>query len=866
MGRFTAPWAKIARHAEGPVAQWKSLVDHSLDVAVTFRQLLDVDTLRSRLSRLAGVNDLSPGQRDILAVLAGLHDLGKANLGFQNKGYGIEPVAGHLGEILSMTKEPEKPEVQALLLQCRFAELVPWFARGEDGLVEALYVIFSHHGRPVQPPDDFPVHLWRKKKDYDPLRAAAECADAIRSAFPGTEGAQPLPDNPMFMHGLLGVLTLADWIGSDERFFPLYAVGMPPEPEVEESRMARARNALECIGLAARAPRACSFEQAFGFPPNPVQKKMLERRLPDETGSLSILEAETGSGKTEAALSWFLRLCQAKRVDGLYFALPTRAAAVQIHGRVKRFATNVFGRDGPDVVLAVPGYTPSAEETRTGICSDGRRYDERSESEGSWAAEHPKRYMAGQLVVGTVDQVLLSGLQVKHAHMRAAALLRHLLVVDEVHASDPYMARILEGVLHRHRAAGGHALLLSATLGEASRVRFLAPGMLARWGLAEEATACPYPAVWTDDRQVAVTALPAQRVPKEIAVALESALTNTDRVARIALDAAAAGARVGILRNTVAGAIATQRALESAVPRGSLFTVNGVPAPHHGRFAREDRIRLDQVLEERLKRKDPVMKQEDPVVVAATQTIEQSLDIDFDFLITDLCPIDVLLQRLGRLHRHDRPRPCGYESARVVVLIPEKGLVEFLRQDGTVKGPAGFGSVYEDLTVLEGTRLELAERPILNIPGDSRALIEGVLHPDRLRTLAESRGGAWIEHWSRMWGIRMGREATAGLNMADWSKPLSRTRFNEPGEAIRTRLGMDSRRLVLPAGTTGVFGSPITEITVPGWMADGIGDEPVVEIEAHPEGGLIIHADNRAYRYDRFGLRPEKEETRGRES
>ncbi|HKJ89222.1 MAG TPA: CRISPR-associated helicase/endonuclease Cas3, partial [Gammaproteobacteria bacterium] len=342
--------------------------------------------------------------------------------------------------------------------------------------------------------------------------------------------------------------------------------------------------------------------------------------------------------------------------------------------------------------------------------------------------------------------------------------------------------------------------------------------------------------------------------PKEISVDLRGAMTDPEEVARMALEAAAAGARVGILRNTVREAVATQQALEGTAPDGPLFSCNGVPAPHHSRFAQEDRIQLDQALEARL-------KAEGPLVVAATQTIEQSLDIDFDLLITDICPIDVLLQRLGRLHRHRRPRPSAYGTPRAWVLTPEGDLGEFLRPNGEARGPAGLGAVYEDLVVLEGTREVLAENPLLRVPDNSRSLIERVLHPDRLRALAESRGGAWFDHWSRMWGVRMGQEGTADLNMVDWSKPLSQTRFNEPGEAIRTRLGTDSRRLVLPNHTTGLFGDLITEITVPGWMAEGIGDEPNVEAEAHPEEGLTIRADRRAYRYDRLGLRPEKEET-----
>ncbi|MDB4914145.1 MAG: CRISPR-associated helicase/endonuclease Cas3, partial [Gemmatimonadetes bacterium] len=187
----------------------------------------------------------------------------------------------------------------------------------------------------------------------------------------------------------------------------------------------------------------------------------------DEESSITILESETGSGKTEAALARFVTLFSAGKVDGLYFALPTRTAATQMHKRVFD-ATAMAFTEPPPVILAVPGYL-RVDDT------EGRRHElarfdvlwpdaERFRYRG-WAAEGPKRYLAGCIVVGTVDQVLLSSLRVGHAHMRATSLMRMLLVVDEVHASDAYMTRILEDVLARHRRAGGHALLLSATLG-----------------------------------------------------------------------------------------------------------------------------------------------------------------------------------------------------------------------------------------------------------------------------------------------------------------------------------------------------------------------------------------------------------------
>ncbi|CAI8057916.1 CRISPR-associated endonuclease/helicase Cas3 [Geodia barretti] len=175
------------------------------------------------------------------------------------------------------------------------------------------------------------------------------------------------------------------------------------------------------------------------------------------------IESETGSGKTEAALWRFAHMYEAGLVDGLYFALPTRSAAVQIHERVERFIRNLFPRGVPPVVLAVPGYEPGVDASSVAMQDYEPWWEDRHDDDRPWASKSPKRYLAAQIAVGTVDQAMMCALQVKNAHMRAACLARNLLVVDEVHASDTYMSVVLEALINAHVRAGGYALLMSAT-------------------------------------------------------------------------------------------------------------------------------------------------------------------------------------------------------------------------------------------------------------------------------------------------------------------------------------------------------------------------------------------------------------------
>ncbi|WP_337876908.1 CRISPR-associated helicase Cas3' [Elioraea sp.] len=255
-----------------------------------------------------------------------------------------------------------------------------------------------------------------------------------------------------------------------------------------------------------------------------------------------------------------------------------------------------------------------------------------------------------------------------------ACLLRTLLVVDEVHASDAYMTGLLRTLLARREAAGGHALLLSATLGAAARAHLLAPTVRPRVRPLAEAASVSHPLI--SHRNGTIEAAAGSR-ERRIAPSLRPWLDAPDAIATQTLDAARTGARVLIVRNTVTGAIAMRRALDAMAPDDPvLFRVQGVIAPHHGRFAAPDRRLLDATVEAAFGKR---AERRSGCVLVGTQTLEQSLYIDADLLLTDLCPMDVLLQRIGRLHRHECLRPAGFAEATAIVLVPEtRDLSSFL--------------------------------------------------------------------------------------------------------------------------------------------------------------------------------------------
>ena len=227
-----------------------------------------------------------------------------------------------------------------------------------------------------------------------------------------------------------------------------------------------------------------------------------------------------------------------------------------------------------------------------------------------WAAENSKRYFAAASAAGTIDQFLLSTLQTKHSHVRGTALPRALVVVDEVHASDPYMRVLPAMALQRHQAAGGHGMLLSALLTSDARAQLLATapqpkprlrGQRAAWAEeraaadASPAAPAPYPLLSAPQWQQAFEQPPWQ---KQISLQTLPLMRDAEAVAALAVQAVHAGARVLVLRNTVRQAVATQRALEQLLGTAhpALFRCQQVGTLHHGCFAFVDRQALDEAM------------------------------------------------------------------------------------------------------------------------------------------------------------------------------------------------------------------------------------------------------------------------------
>lgn len=857
------------------------------DVGACFEKLLAQPTIRFRLAKSGGRNDLDVTTIARLSVLAALHDIGKVNVGFQARIWrgddlpsGNRRLAAHVGHTQDLVPVlMQKDRVTAAwffdALGWWWDAVETWDDRVGDTVCALLVATISHHGRPVQLEGGSVANpqVWRDLGELNPRCFVEKIGRLMMDWFPVAfyTDAPPLPYAPEFQHMFLGLCNWADWIGSDENLFKYCDSPRKDYIHVARNRAGQAIAALglDVSGQRESVPASSNFESLFPHisgPPNAIQQSIHKITLDQR---LIIMESETGSGKTEAALWRFARMYHAGLVDGLYFALPTRAAAVQIHDRVKRFVANMFpeGRK-PPTVLAIPGYLTREDEGGTSMPSYEPWWESESiPTDRIWSTENPKRFLASQITVGTVDQAMMGALQVRNAHMRATCLSRNLLVVDEVHASDAYMSAVLKALLEAHVGSGGYALLMSATLGSVARHNWLnlRRHRTQQMTTLTEAVNAPYPSI-SHLEMTGSNPLEAGTNDQEKTVRTESSPEMQDfaSVARRALSAAREGAKVLVVRNTVDYAIKTQQALEfeaEGKEGGLLFKVKGNPTLSHGRFAAIDRKLLDNRVEELL----GGQRSDAGVVVVGTQTLEQSLDIDADLLITDLCPVDVLLQRIGRLHRrrgNDASRPDGYKEPICIVLTLEgEELSPLLKRGADANGLGPHGGVYRDLRILEATRRLIIKNPEWRIPEMNRELVEGATHPEALSVI-EELGEDWKSHGLEIQGEAIGDALTANGAIIRRDKSFFTDNrdvlFVSDEVTIRTRLGDDRVDIAFHPPAQSPF-DPSLRIEKLAMSIRWLGgaDVPETVEPSKTDGGFEFGIGDRRFRYNRMGLRRE---------
>ncbi|WP_235001875.1 type I-E CRISPR-associated protein Cse1/CasA [Actinacidiphila paucisporea] len=799
-------WGKHDRKTEG----WLPLRQHMADSGAVAGKLWDEWLPRNVKGLIAEAlpGRLGDGRR--LAVwLAAVHDAGKATPAFACQ---VDSLADAMrGVGLDMPYQKQFGDDRKLAPHGLAGQLLiqEWLAErhGWSGRVSGQFAIVAggHHGVPPghQRIHDLLLHpelirtpgasdwTW-KGVQFELLDACAQAA-GVHGRFADWNSVR-LPQ-PVQV-ALTAIVILSDWIASSAELFPYVSVD-GKGGRTAEDRLDAAWRGLDLP--AAWAPEeptgtaaelfAARFDLPAGAGIRPVQEAAVRLAREMDPAGLLIIEAPMGEGKTEAALAAAEILAARTGAGGCLVALPTRATGDAMFARLLKWLDHLPD-DGPRSVFLAHAKA-ALNDAWAGLVRGGNRTIAAVDVDGPQKVSAPgaavrsgpsglqahqwlrgrKKGMLASFSVGTIDQVLFASLKSRHLALRHLALAGKVVVIDEVHAYDAYMNSYLERVLEWLAAYRVPVILLSATLPAARRsalAQAYAGGGREVAPLAEDA----YPrltAVSQDGglREVRPPAASGRRTEIRMEP-IDDDLTTL--ALRLEVELADGGCAL-VVRNTVDRVLSTAERLQDRFGEGRVTVM-------HSRFLAADRARKDAEL---LAMFGPDGKRpEGAHIVVASQVVEQSLDVDFDLLVTDLAPVDLMLQRMGRLHRHPRTRPARLRAPRCLVT----GTDWACDPPEPIRGSTGiYGGSYLLLRGLAVLRQHLEGRP-LRLPDDISPLVQA----------AYGDGQAGPGEW----------EAPLGESRAAYQKLLA---------------GKRERAEIFRLGPVRRAGRPVI-----GWVDAGVGD------------------------------------------
>ncbi|WP_328917900.1 MULTISPECIES: type I-E CRISPR-associated protein Cse1/CasA [unclassified Streptomyces] len=750
-GATRTVWAKHDRKTDG----WLPLWQHMEDSAGVAELLWDRWVPRSVKSLVA--EGLPAGESDarlLVIWLSATHDIGKATPAFACQ---VDLLANAMREAgLHMEQRQQYGDDRRMAPHGLAGQLLiqEWLERryGWTGRSAAQFAVIAggHHGVPpgheqIHDLDLHPELLRARGADEECWRQVqTELLDACARVY-GVQ--QRLADwrqvklSQPAQVMLTALVIVADWIASSAELFPYYP-GAAGRTGAE--RLAAAWRGIdlpapwapeEPIGTAAEL-----FASRFALPPGagirPVQEAAVRMAREMAAPGLMVIEAPMGEGKTEAALAVAEIFAARSGAGGCFVALPTRATGNAMFSRVISWLRGMPGSEQHSVFLAhakaalndqyaylsqLGARTIAAVDLdgETGVSAPSRKNTRKDSAElvaHQWLRGR-KKGMLASFAVGTVDQLLFAGLKSRHLALRHLALAGKVVVIDEIHAYDAYMSVYLERVLSWLGGYRVPVVMLSATL-PADRRRALIEAYAGESeGTAAVLGGSGYPLVTTvAPGTEPMTARPPAASERHTDVRIEplddELSVLTDRLA----DCLSEGGCALVVRNTV------DRVLQTAERLRERFGAESVTVAH-SRFLDADRACKDDEL---LARFGPGgSRPNGPHIVVASQVAEQSLDIDFDLLVTDLAPVDLVLQRMGRLHRHHRGGPEQHDRPRKV-RIPRcfvTGVDWNTVPPEPVRGSAAVYGRYTLLRALAVLRPHLDGHPV-SLPADIERLVQ----------------------------------------------------------------------------------------------------------------------------------------------
>ncbi|MCF6239374.1 MAG: CRISPR-associated helicase Cas3', partial [Candidatus Marinimicrobia bacterium] len=690
-------WAKTTSENKPGV----SVYDHMLDVGFVAKYLAIYSNVMLKRFRLTP---------ETIGLLAGLHDIGKISPGFQRKcavwlkDNKIDKVERNSCWDTAMESDHCKIShavIQQFLIKKGFNRLTSKFVAA---------AIAGHHGRLTPPSDrgDQPPKAisetvsgidWNAERDQN--------AEMVWSQFGRCNSDLALDVDSPSLWWLAGLISVADWIGSNEIFFP-------SEKRNNNRNVSNiARNAIDTIGFQKNELiRDLSFHDLFHdkkYPditwvPNDMQKKAVYTIT---NPGVYVIEAPMGTGKTEAALWAAYQLLVSEKATGIYFALPTRATSNRIHLRLNDFLERMTLKAGESRLIHGNSWlmdtacyiSLSATDPNSKVSEDARM--------GRDWFNSTKRALLAPFGVGTIDQALLGVVAAKHFFVRHFALAGKVVILDEIHSYDLYTGTLIDKLIATLEGLGCTVIILTATLTEKRRRQILS--------LPENLSdnKQPYPMLsGRKDENLFKPVTP--EAPESQRITID--FIGMKEATREAVALAKKGGAVLWICNTIDTA---QKQYKTFMEQSKEDFPIGLL---HSRFPFKRREELES---EWMLRFGKDGDKRCGSILVSTQVVEQSVDLDADLMITELAPTDMILQRLGRLWRHKREnRPIN--MARLCV-IKENFSLEALRvmdSKTIVRSLGKKAYVYAPYILLRSLEVWENQEGEISIPSQIRSLLE----------------------------------------------------------------------------------------------------------------------------------------------
>ena len=706
-------WAK-----SGDGKTWLSVVQHLLDSAGIAGYLFDEYLSEHHRQLMASVwgGDQAKA-RSSLTFLMSIHDLGKVSPQFSCQRSDLAELIRNQG--LAVMHEQYYPErsylphglVSQFALQDEISE-----ARGDRAAARHWAILVGvHHGRypdaaaVAEALEQYRYHEGSSRDDPRWGQARSEILRfmASRSGFPLSAPDTALPELPIAVaSAYASALVIADWLASNEDYFPLR-----PRPVDDSGKLSisgypelNARQQCERVRRAwkraqfptpMRVPNsdienvADFYRHRFSWPasyqPTKAQREVIEIAAA-ENPDLMIVEAPPGSGKTALAFAAAEVLMRERGLQGIFVALPTQATTNAMFERVTSWLTSILGDEPQKLGVHLAHGKNNLNKSFMELLESGHSplevYDDDADSKDNGL--HASRWMGQRwrstlspVVVGTIDQVLLAALKSRHVLVRHLGLMGKVVIIDEVHAADAYMQTYLKAALTWLGLYQIPVVLLSATLPPERRRELLDAYRRGQGAPAANTAldkAIGYPVISTVAAgQVRIHEIEGEpEVTKQI---IPTQVASAEEIAKLLEQELADGGCAVVIRNTVGEAQETYAAVKKVFGRQQATLL-------HARFLAVERSSRDSSMLELFGKNSTKRPQRH--VVVATQVIEQSLDVDFDLMLTDPAPMDLVLQRIGRLHRHaGRNRPKGLQAARCLVLVNDLASAPWSYSSGT---------------------------------------------------------------------------------------------------------------------------------------------------------------------------------------